>query len=254
MVQQRTLPLTLILALAAMNLLTPGCGVLGGSRSSERSASDLTGVPVVIAKREIPRGLPIGPDDIIVRELPAIAVPDQAKVFREAEEVLGRTSKERILPNELIRTERLARRAAGEGLNAIIIPGKLALPLSLPSASCMGGQLVAGNYVDVLAIGVVAEGGPKTGLVFVQGVQVLAVNGALFPTSSAEHRAPSAEGCEVVLEVSVDEATRIGVMAEAGAIRLAMRSDVDITQKEAQAISVEQALTAPVFNTGKVPG
>lgn len=204
-------------------------------------------VPVVIAKRNLYTGIQITADDIVVRDVMPQMVPtdtDGAVVFRSLEEVLGRTPRERILTNEIIRGERLARRNAGEGLNAIITPGKRAMTVETDEASGLAGLLQPGNYVDVI---VTLRPDDVTGRAsyatetLLQGIQVLAVGSSLAPAEAstaaggantkAAKEANRKSKSSATLELTLEEAEKLALASVRGELHLVLRSDVDITQQ-----------------------
>lgn len=204
-------------------------------------------VPVVVAKRNLYTGIQITADDIVVTNVVPQMVPqdtDGAVVFRSLEEVLGRTPRERILSNEIIRGERLARRNAGEGLNAIITPGKRAMTVETDEASGLAGLLQPGNYVDVIVTlrpDDVAGRASYATETLLQGIQVLAVGSSLAPaeastptgatsqkaTKEANRRSKSS----ATLELTLEEAEKLALASVRGELHLVLRSDVDITQQ-----------------------
>ena len=202
-------------------------------------------VPVVIAKRNLYTGIQVMADDIVVRDVMPQMVPQDtegAVVFRSLEEVLGRTPRERILANEIIRGERLARRNAGEGLNAIITPGKRAMTVETDEASGLAGLLQPGNYVDVIVTlrpdDIIGRASYATETLL-QGIQVLAVGSSLAP---AEAATPGPGGkatkdqnrkskSSATLELTLEEAEKLALASVRGELHLVLRSDVDITQQ-----------------------
>ena len=94
-------------------------------------------------------GIPIGLEDVTVRELLPEMIPPEV-TFSTTDEVVGRTPRERILSNEMIRTERLARRDAGIGLNALITPGKRAMSVVTGVTTNVAGFVRPGNFVDIM--------------------------------------------------------------------------------------------------------
>lgn len=203
-------------------------------------------IPVVVAKRNLYTGIQVTADDVVVRDVMPQMVPQDtegAQVFRSLEEVLGRTPRERILANEIIRGERLARRNAGEGLNAIITPGKRAMTIETDEASGLAGLLQPGNFVDVI---VTLRPDDVTGRAsyatetLLQGIQVLAVGSSLAPQEQQTQASATARNTRetnrrtrstATLELTLEEAEKLALSAVRGELHLVLRSDVDITQQ-----------------------
>ena len=204
-------------------------------------------IPVVVARRNLYTGIQVTPDDVVVREVMPQMVPQDtegSQVFKSLEEVLGRTPKERILANEIIRGERLARRNSGEGLNAIITPGKRAMAIMCDEAEGLVGLLQPGNYVDVIVTLRPDDVTGKTSYAtetILQGVQVLAVNANLAPTDQNNSNSTSKSTATkdqnrrsrgtVTLELTLEEAEKLALSSARGDLHLALRSDVEITQQ-----------------------
>ena len=204
-------------------------------------------ISVVVAKRNLYTGIQVTADDVMVRQVLPEIVPQDAdgvQVFRSLEEVLGRTPRERILANEIIRGERLARRNAGEGLNAIITPGKRAMTVETDEASGLAGLLQPGNYVDVI---VTLRPDDVTGKAsyatetLLQGIQVLAVGSNLAPPEAQAQTGNGGKATKennrrsrssATLELTLEEAEKLALAASRGDLHLVLRSDVDISPVE----------------------
>ncbi|MCB9762712.1 MAG: Flp pilus assembly protein CpaB [Alphaproteobacteria bacterium] len=214
------------------------------SRQLEEARKPPETVDVVVATRNLYMGLPIQEGDVAIRALAPEMVPADV-VFTDVDMAVGRTPKERILANEIVRSERLARREAGIGLNAIITPGKRAVSIAVKAEEAVAGFIQPLNYVDVIVVirpddkSVNAKAVSKT---LLQGVKVLAVGASLGgpqpeddPDAKPKKRASSGQvkgRRTVTLEVTLEEAESIALAAAKGDISLALRADIDITQVE----------------------
>jgi len=230
----------ILVALAVLQI------VKGYKDSLEKANKPPETIPVVVAKRNLYTGIQLTADDVIVRDVMPQMVPQDtegAQVFRSLEEVLGRTPRERILANEIIRGERLARRNAGEGLNAIITPGKRAMTIETDEASGLAGLLQPGNYVDVIVTlrpDDVAGRASYATETLLQGIQVLAVGSSLAPQEQQPQGATATRGARetnrrtkstATLELTLEEAEKLALASVRGELHLVLRSDVDITQQ-----------------------
>lgn len=197
-------------------------------------------VRTVVAQRDLYMGLPITQEDVTVQEMPPTLVPlDMA--FQSVDEVVGRTPRERILANEVVRNERLARRDAGIGLNAIVTPGKRAMTVEVDTESGVAGFLQPNNFVDVIVTikpdddDIEAKWLTET---ILQGVKVLAVDTSLTSNAEAEEKKKSSRGSQrrqrpsVTLEVTLEEAEKLALASSKGDLHLVLRSDVDISPVE----------------------
>lgn len=211
-------------------------------------------IDVVIASRDLYMGLPIGPDDIVVRQVSPDMV-QRENTFASLTDVLGRTPRERILANESVRDERLARPDAGIGLNAIVTPGKRGMTVATNTETAVAGLLQAGNYVDII-VTIKPEDPSAAGAKWVtdtilQGIKVLAVGsnlggnegkeeekkGAKKPTEPTKRMKPS-----ITLEVTPEEAEKLALAVSQGEIHVVLRSDIDITQWDTHGVMTNQKL------------
>lgn len=192
-------------------------------------------VQTVVAVRDLYMGIPITQEDVTIRELAPEMVPIDS-AFQSVDEVVGRTPRERILANELLRTERLARRDAGIGLNAIVTPGKRAMAIEVNTESGVAGFLQPNNFVDVIVTikpdddAVDAKWVTET---ILQGIKVLAVDSNLGNNEEQEKQNRTRRlRPSVTLEVTLEEAEKLALASSKGELHLVLRSDVDITQVE----------------------
>lgn len=225
-------------------------------------------VDVIVATRNLYMGIPIQEGDVVVTALaPEMVVADV--VFTSLDNVLQRTPKERILANEIVRAERLARRESGIGLNAIITPGKRAVAVAVKAEEAVAGFIQPLNYVDLIVV--IKPDNPEdyeaktVSKVLLQGVKVLAVGSSLGGDEEAASTSSGANGAKappkkkapantgvvkgkrtVTLEVTLEEAEQIALAAAKGDIVLALRADIDITNVTTQGATADGIIGTPV--------
>lgn len=106
----RRMVAAIVVACLAVGALASGAALSMGRQVARRhSASDPPRedlVEVVIATRVLPVGRPIEPGDVALRGMPAIAVPAEVAVMNP-DHVIGKAPVERIVPNEVVRWERM---------------------------------------------------------------------------------------------------------------------------------------------------
>ncbi len=204
-----------------------------------------TKVQVLVATRDLYMGIPLEEDDITVKAvLPESIQQDRVFTAEMADAMIaqGVTPRERILEGEVLRVERMARREAGIGLNAIIPPGKRAMTIETDAQSSLAGLLQPGNFVDCIVTirpDDRAVGAKWVTETILQGVKVLAIGDSLSPTVKAEKdAAEKKKGSRrrgrptVTLELTLEESEKLALAASRGDIHLVLRSDIDITQEE----------------------
>ena len=199
---------------------------------------------VVIAVRDLYMGLPITAEDVVVRQVAPDMIP-RDETFAQLTDVLGRTPRERILANECVREERLARPDAGIGLNAIVTPGKRAMTVATDTETAVAGLLQAGNYIDVI-VTIAPEDPAAAGAKWVtetilQGIKVLAVGSSLdadaVPTTEVDKKGKARPSNQmrnlkpsITLELTLEEAERLAQAVARGDLHVVLRSDIDILQ------------------------
>jgi pilus assembly protein CpaB len=203
-------------------------------------------VEVIVATRDLYMGIPIDAEDLkVIEVLPGSVDPEKVFMGDTLDLVVskGLTPRERILNGEVLRVERMARREAGIGLNAIVPPGKRAMTIETDAQSSLSGLLQPGNYVDAIVTirpddrNISAKWVTET---ILQGVKVLAIGDSLSPVNKAakeenesKKRSSRRRGRPTVtLELTLEESEKLALAASRGDIHLVLRSDIDITQEE----------------------
>jgi pilus assembly protein CpaB len=201
---------------------------------------------VIVATRDLYMGIPIEAEDLATIEvLPHTVQKDLVftKDMMDAVVDSNLTPRERILAGEILRVERMARREAGIGLNAIIPPGKRAMTIETDAQSSLAGFLQPGNFVDCIVTirpDDRAVGAKWVTETILQGVKVLAVGDSLSPVSAASKkeekenkRSTRRRGRPTVtLELTLEESEKLALASSRGDVHLVLRSDIDITQEE----------------------
>jgi pilus assembly protein CpaB len=217
----------------------------GGSKSASVSGD---GVPVVVAKADIPARTKITAPMVEVRLVPADAA--SALGFKDASQVVGQVTRFPVAINEQILTNKIVdlsgTQAAGRSLSYVIPPGKRAIAISASDVQNAGGLLLPGDYVDIVAIYDVefagrAGGERQTAAAFVahtvmQNVQILAISQTVVdvvpettPTANGQvarisEAKPMPGAATVTLALTPQEAEKI-YLAEANAkLRFSLRA------------------------------
>jgi pilus assembly protein CpaB len=191
-------------------------------------------VPVVVASGDIPYGTKLDPSKLLVEQLPAGDAPKGA--FTTTAQVLGQaggapivltpiSSREAILP------EKLSGPGARATVAAAISEGMRAYTIGITDVAGVGGHALPGDRVDVVLTrqvnAVVSKDGksaaplddkPYVSDVVLQDVRVLGMDLNADPTSTTAAVAHTA-----TLEVSVQDAQKLAVSAQAGTLSLALR-------------------------------
>lgn len=214
------------------------------NKRAEQNARTKDQVKVVVAVRDLYMGLPISGEDVVERDMNPDMI-DKEHTFASMSDVLGRTPRERILANEPVRDERLARPDAGVGLNAIVTPGKRAMTVATDTETAVAGLLQAGNYIDIIVTirpeDPSSAGGKWVSETILQAIKVLAVGSSLGGNEAKEADKKSASSKKsspdsrrlkpsITLEVTPEEAEKLALAVSQGDVHVVLRSDIDILQ------------------------
>ncbi len=192
--------------------------------------------PVVVAAMEIPFGFKIDATRIKTVNMPPAAVPGGA--FRSTQEVEGKIAKQTFVPGEVLIKERVAEHLGGSTLAAIVEPEMRAITVRVNDVVGVGGFVLPGNRVDVVAsrrVGDRAEA--KTVL---QDLKVLAVD----ETASTDKNDPVIVRA-VTLEMTPPQAEVLVKAQQEGTVQLTLRNPLDHSAMKVQA-AVHTHAKAPV--------
>ena len=197
---------------------------------------------VVVATVEIPFGQMIEAQQVAIVRMPKDAVPDDA--FDSNEKVLGKIATFALLRGDVLRSARLAEHLGGSTLASLIAPDKRAISVRVDDVVGVGGFLLPGNRVDVLATrqsnGSSNEAESTT---ILQDLRVLAVD----QTAGTDKTQPVVVRA-VTLEMSAKEAEVLVKAQSEGRLLLALRNPLD-AQKQAPAVAAVEPVKAatPAF-------
>lgn len=221
---------------------------------------------VVVANHDLMVGMAIAPEDVTVRAFYPGMVPEEG-IFGDLNDVVGRTPRERILADEPVRAERIARPDAGVGLNAIVQPSKRAMTVATNTEDAVAGLLQPGNYVDII-VTIKPEDPTAAGAKWVtdtilQAIKVLAVGGSMNESLPTEEKkvVNQADGTKkveikkkdpkptgprlkpsITLEVTPDEAEKLALAVAQGDIYVVLRSDIDTMQYANEGVKTSKTL------------
>ncbi len=194
------------------------------------TAQDELRKPVVVLRRDVPANQPLSNDDLAVERL--LVAP--AGSFQTLEQVAGRTPWRDLPAGTWLEESSFE---AGGPLARMIEPGERALTLGVDEVSGAGGHLRPGDYVDVLVYLREETDNPlASAQVIVPALRLLSVGqqiGLARDGLPAEPVDPDPKAREekrrnpprtVVVAVPEALASRLTLAAQAGSLRLAVRS------------------------------
>ena len=188
------------------------------------------GVPVVLAASPIAYGTKLEAKELTVARIPADAAPQGA--FATVDQVLRQDSGGApvalvaMAPREPVLATKLSGPGARATLAALIDEGMRAYTVGVTEVAGGGGHVMPGDRVDVVLTRDIstqpAVDGGRTGKllsqVVLQNVRILGMDLNVDPASTHPSVAHTA-----TLEVSVEDAERLSLAAQAGTMSLALR-------------------------------
>jgi len=180
---------------------------------------------VVVAVVEIPFGQMVEPQHVKLVALPKGSAPSDA--FDTVEKATGRIATFTLLQGDILRAARLAEHLGGSTLASLIAPNKRAISVRVDDVVGVGGFLLPGNRVDVLATkkrnGGNNEAESET---ILHDLRVLAVD----QTASTDKTQPVVVRA-VTLEMTSEEAEVLVKAQTEGKLQLALRNPLDEQKK-----------------------
>lgn len=181
---------------------------------------------VAIAAIDIPFGTKIEARHVSVIQMLKDTVPDGA--YPSVAAVDGKVARASIMKGEILLAGRFAEAGAGSALAAVVAENMRAVSVRVDDVVGVAGFVLPGNYVDVVSA--YREGTESLSETVVQNVRVLAVD----QTASSDKNEPVIVRA-VTLEVTPDDAEKLVLAKQRGAIQLALRNPLDTEVQERKA-------------------
>ncbi|MHB0960821.1 MAG: Flp pilus assembly protein CpaB [Pirellulaceae bacterium] len=217
---------TILVAILALICGVSAAVAVGQFRGKEASQGVIAEtVDVAVAAVEIPRGVTITPEMVVMRPWPKQIVPTSAIV--SLDKAVDRTALTAMTKDEPLLEGKVAE---GRGLAPLIPQGMRAFTIQTPTASTgVAGFILPGNKVDVLltverGYEVAREEGTTTTLL--QHVEIIAV-GQLLEAPTENKIVDSKSTQSVTLLVNPDQAAKLSLAQTVGTLHLTLRNDSD---------------------------
>jgi pilus assembly protein CpaB len=221
--------LGLFAAMAAKNMI---------DKNKNAPAQQVHYTQVVVAKDNIAAGSELRAEDLTVGKM-AGDVPADV-IYGNPSEVTGRVLKVALTRGQPIMEPVLSPKGTGSGLQALVPPGMRAITLEVNDFTAVGGFLVPGCHVDVLAtVNVQTNNNEPFTRTVVQDVKVTAINTHLTPVG------PGAEPEQmrsVTLLASPKDAEAINLAASKGSPRFVLRGSGDDVPTATDGISLAELI------------
>ncbi len=205
--------------------------------AAEAQASrDIT--EVVVADQELAFGKRIEASQLRTVRWPADAVPNGA--FNQIEKVVGMVSKYQIFPGEPVLEQRIADPATSPLMASLIGPNKRAVTVRVDDVVGVGGFLLPGSRVDVVASKQIDRQDYQTRTIL-HNLRVLAVD----QTASAGAEDKPVVVRAVTLETDPSEAEVLVQATIEGAVQLALRNPEDESVPEVAMVQAPVSKSTP---------
>jgi pilus assembly protein CpaB len=201
-------------ALFIAALATFGAYRLLDARSN---AAKETSQTVVVATRDIPEGALIDRVALGTVVWPSRTVP--AGAFASIDSVAGRVARVNVFTGEALVPGRLAPSGTGPGLELKIPAGQRAMAVRINDVAGISGLIQPNSRVDVLVTIASADGSRQVAKLFMENMRVLSVGTEI--QRGKDGQANSAT--TVTLGVTPEEAERLAIAMNTGAIQLVLR-------------------------------
>jgi len=179
-------------------------------------------VPVVVAAVDIPRGASITAGLVKTRDYPKEILP--SGTLAKVDDALDRSVFFPLVKGEPVLDGKLAPKGAKRGMAALVPNGMRAFTINTPSvASGVAGFVLPGNKVDVLLTMEGKHGSITTTLL--QNLEILAVDQRT--DAPIDNRVDPNQLRSVTLLVTPDQAAKLGLAQNKGALHLSLRNHGD---------------------------
>jgi pilus assembly protein CpaB len=190
---------------------------------------------VVVATRGIGAGEMLSDENCELKPVVAESMPESS--FHSVAELKGRVAQVQFVKNQPIVETLLAPNGAGAGLQAIIPLGMRAISIEINEFSGVGGMLLPGCHVDVIATVPGESGGEMVSRTIVQNVEITAVGQRIAQQPRKEGEEPTVFRSVTIL-ATPNEAEAIELAASSGRPRLVLRSGSDKSLAQTQGVTV----------------
>lgn len=213
-----------------------GCGLvalLGVQQVLSNDQNEVEKVRVLVARMEIEPGIPLGKENVDLREIPKEGVPDGA--VTTVEEYEDRALTTRVYPNQVICLQQLGEKGVF-GATIDIPDGMRVATIPVNATTTHSGMLKPGDRVDVLATFQLTRPGvgqmtrTKTILEYIEIFATDSVRSGLEENSS---KGVAKDGVKnVSLLVNVKQGAVLKLAEKMGTLHLMMRNKNDMVRSE----------------------
>lgn len=212
-----------------------GCGLVAllGVQQVLSSDRGVEKVRVLVARMEIEPGIPLGKENVELREIPKEGIPDGA--VTKLEEYEDRALTTRVYPNQVISLQQLGEKGVF-GATIDIPDGMRVATIPVNSTTTHSGMLKPGDRVDVLATFQLTR--PGVGQItrtktILEYVEIFATDSVRSGIEESSSKGVAKDGVKnVSLLVNVKQGTVLKLAEKMGTLHLMMRNKNDTVRSE----------------------
>ena len=210
----------IMISIAAFLGLTAAFGVWQYLSQTQQKVKALTVTrAVVVASKEIKAGTKLTDADLLIKQLPAQAVPKDYPSSISA--IKGRIAKSTLQPEEVITETRLVGQGASGGLPVVIPPNHRAITIKVNEVIGIGGFINPGDRVDIISI--INKSEEQTlSKTILQNVLILAVGDKILDPNIVSDPQPKIVS-QITVAISPKDSEKLSLAASTGQLQLALR-------------------------------
>lgn len=204
---------------------------------------------VVVASRDLYRGEKIAVEDLKLLRVPTEGFTVEGVVVNP-QRIVGHIAKQPIYAGEWLLDKKVGLELENEGqVESLLEEGKRAMRIPVSAESGLLGMLNPGDHVDVISVFESANGKRMVSRTILQNIQVLSIGQTNRMNQLKEEELQEAEqnkqgeafvkASMIALHVSTDQAEKLALGMNVGAIHLALRSPTDVALVETNGVNVK---------------
>lgn len=236
----------LLVALALFVVLGLIGGVLGYSFVKKREMDVRKGwnlVPVVVAARDIPENTVVTMEMISQRSVPEQFVTSSVVKPDSASYIINQKTLVAILSGDMLLWSAFETSKAAERISQKIHGETRLVTIKATAEVGVGGWIRPGDHVDVIAVFPSPETKEPTVTTLLQNVEVIATGRITGTTNINLLTETDRAYSNVTLDLSHDDAERLALMANVGALTLTLRAPDEKTMHKQSKRGVREVLT-----------
>lgn len=218
--------------------------LISKSRAATGGAAPL--VHVAMARRDIPPGQTIAPEDLVLGQIPAGAGTEET--FSDISSLSGRVLTAQISRGQAIVRPLLAPESSGSGLQVLIPDGMRAITVEVNEFSGLAGLVMPGCRVDLIATLHKEADADTIAKTIVQNVKVSAVGQRMGNAGGGKGEDAAGLSRSITLLVTPQEAEGIQLACTTGRPWLVLRGNKDDKQAPTSGVSLNQLRAGSTTN------